>query len=231
MPPVMLCLEDPDNKVRYYACESLFNITKVTRGGILPYFNEIFGHLCTLSADPDPNVRNAAELLDNLVKEIVTERRSFDVPRFVHEMLSKRIYVTNAEARKFLVSWIMVLDAVPGMDLVQYLPYFLDGLFKMLNDPSDEIRSTVVTCLFELLKEMRHKPGRVEFAQLVPILVPQCNVNDQYQHVTSLTAMSWVHETIASGKEAILPLCGELLNGILPGVSQEKPWFLLSCPP
>src|SRR5690606_6581274 len=127
---------DPDNKVRYYACESLFNITKVTRSGILPYFNEIFGHLCTLAADPDPSVRSAAELLDNLIKEIVTEKRVFDVHRFVHEMLSKRVYVTNAEARKFLVSWIMVLDAVPNMDLVKYLPFFLDGRFKMLNDPS-----------------------------------------------------------------------------------------------
>ena len=223
VPPVMCCLEDADNKVRYYACESLYNITKVTRGGVLPYFNEIFGHLCTLAADPDPNVRSAAELLDNLIKEIVTERKSFDVPKFVHEMLAKRIYVTNAEARKFLVSWIMVLDAVPNMDLVQYLPHFLDGLFKMLSDPSDEMRSTVVTCLFELLKEMRHKPGKVAFALLVPILVPQCNVIDQYQHVTSLTAMSWVQETIASGKEQILALCGDLLNGILPGVSHGAP--------
>lgn len=219
----MTCLEDADNKVRYYACESLFNITKVTRGGMLSYFNEIFGHLCTLAADPDLNVRSAAELLDNLIKEIVTERKAFDVPKFVHEMLAKRIYVTNAEARKFLVSWIMVLDAVPNMDLVQYLPHFLDGLFKMLSDPSDEMRSTVVTCLFELLKEMRHKPAKVDFASIVPILVPQCNVNDQYQHVTSLTAMSWVNETITSGKEAVLGLCGELLNGILPGVSHGAP--------
>ena len=219
----MVCLEDPDNKVRYYACESLFNITKVTRGGVLPYFNEIFGHLCTLAADPDASVRSAAELLDNLIKEIVTERRQFDVPKFVHEMLSKRIYVTNGEARKFLVSWIMVLDAVPGMDLVQYLPFFLDGLFKMLSDPSDEMRSTVVTALFELLKEMRHKPAKVNFAALVPILVPQCNASDQFQHVTSLTAMSWVSETIASGKEAILPQTGELLAGVLPGVSHGAP--------
>lgn len=219
----MVCLEDPDNKVRYYACESLFNITKVTRGGVLPYFNDIFGHLCTLAADPDSSVRSAAELLDNLIKEIVTERRQFDVPKFVHEMLAKRIYVTNGEARKFLVSWILVLDAVPGMDLVQYLPFFLDGLFKMLSDPSDEMRSTVVTCLFELLKEMRHKPAKVNFPALVPILVPQCNASEQFQHVTSLTAMSWVSETIASGKESILAHTGDLLAGILPGVSHGAP--------
>jgi vacuole morphology and inheritance protein 14 len=134
-------------------------------------------------------------------------------------MLAKRIYVNNAECRKFLVSWIMVLDAVPKMDLVQYLPHFLDGLFKMLGDPSDEMRSTVVTSLFELLKEIRHKPAKVDFAALVPILVPQCTVVDQYQHITSLTAMSWVHDTISIGREQILQQCGDLLNGILPCVS------------
>lgn len=35
---------------------------------------------------------------------------------------------------QFLVSWISVLDSVPGVDLVSYLPEFLDGLFKILSD-------------------------------------------------------------------------------------------------
>lgn len=218
VPPVLLCFQDPDNKVRYYACESLYNITKATRGGILPYFNQIFDDLSKLSADPDLNVRNAAELLDNLIKEIVTEGHAFDVPKFI-PMLAKRIYVTNQECRKFLVSWLMVLDAVPNMDLVQYLPHFLEGLFKMLSDPSDEMRSTVVTLLFELLKEIRHKPTKVNFGALVPILVPQCTVIDQHQHITSLTAMSWILDTIQIGKEQILGLCSDLLSGILPCVS------------
>lgn len=32
--------------MRYYACESLYNIAKVARGHILSYFNEIFDGLC-----------------------------------------------------------------------------------------------------------------------------------------------------------------------------------------
>ncbi|CAM9872068.1 unnamed protein product, partial [Choristocarpus tenellus] len=29
LPPVLHCLDDPESRVRYYACESLYNIAKV----------------------------------------------------------------------------------------------------------------------------------------------------------------------------------------------------------
>ena len=46
LPPVLLRFNDPESRVRYYACESLYNIAKVARGHILQYFNEIFDGLC-----------------------------------------------------------------------------------------------------------------------------------------------------------------------------------------
>ena len=42
MPPVLMCFGDQDSRVRYYACESMYNIAKVARGSILHYFNELF---------------------------------------------------------------------------------------------------------------------------------------------------------------------------------------------
>ncbi|KAF8981372.1 hypothetical protein BGZ52_002937 [Haplosporangium bisporale] len=42
VPPVLLCFADQDSRVRYYACESMYNIAKVARGSILRYFNEMF---------------------------------------------------------------------------------------------------------------------------------------------------------------------------------------------
>jgi vacuole morphology and inheritance protein 14 len=46
IPPVLHCFDDPESRVRYYACESLYNIAKVARAGILRYFNQIFDGLC-----------------------------------------------------------------------------------------------------------------------------------------------------------------------------------------
>lgn len=44
--PVLVCFEDQDPRVRYYACESLYNISKVARGAVLVFFNNIFEGLC-----------------------------------------------------------------------------------------------------------------------------------------------------------------------------------------
>lgn len=42
VPPVLACFADQDSRVRYYACESMYNIAKVSKGEILRYFNEVF---------------------------------------------------------------------------------------------------------------------------------------------------------------------------------------------
>lgn len=46
VPPVLACFSDQDARVRYYACEAMYNIAKVAKGEILVYFNSIFDALC-----------------------------------------------------------------------------------------------------------------------------------------------------------------------------------------
>ncbi|KAL6933948.1 hypothetical protein ACO0R3_001731 [Hanseniaspora guilliermondii] len=64
---------DPNDLVRFYSCESLYNIAKILKGEILKYFNEIFDILCLVTVDPINNVRGAASILDRLMKDIVIE--------------------------------------------------------------------------------------------------------------------------------------------------------------
>ncbi|KAL7269478.1 hypothetical protein RUND412_007860 [Rhizina undulata] len=73
VPPVLACFADQDARVRYYACESMYNIAKVAKGEILPYFNDVFDALSKLAADSELSVKNGAELLDRLIKDIVAE--------------------------------------------------------------------------------------------------------------------------------------------------------------
>ena len=40
----------------------------------------------------------------------------------------------------FRVGWITVLDSVPDIDMLAYLPDIMDGLLNMLSDPNREIR-------------------------------------------------------------------------------------------
>ncbi|KAJ3038306.1 hypothetical protein HDV00_000817 [Rhizophlyctis rosea] len=219
VPPILSCFADQDSRVRYYACESMYNVAKVARGDILKYFNEIFDALSKLSADSELSVKNGAELLDRLMKDVVSERSTyypqgstptlssafestpvvpampirssttqsappalaeapspappsyppvpgtvpllpgmkptqFNLPRFI-PLLSERIHTLAPFTRMFLVQWISVLDSVPDLELIAYLPDFLDGLFNYLSDPNVDVRVATLNVLGEFLKEIR----------------------------------------------------------------------------
>lgn len=138
LPPVLHCTDDPEARVRYYACESLYNIAKVSRMHILQHFNQLFDGLTKLFADVDLDVKKGASLLDRLIKDIVTENESFNVEQFL-PLLQNYIRRTNPYIRQLLVGWITVLDSIPDVSMIDYLPDFLDGLFNV----SDTCNATV----------------------------------------------------------------------------------------
>ena len=61
VPPVLACFGDQDARVRYYACESMYNIAKVAKGEILIYFNQVFDALCKVSSMSAPFKRKTAD--------------------------------------------------------------------------------------------------------------------------------------------------------------------------
>jgi vacuole morphology and inheritance protein 14 len=98
-------------------------------------------------------------------------RRAFSLSRFI-PLLSDRIYVVSPFTRSFLVSWISVLDSVPELELITYLPHLLDGLLyevililtpflsylpprKYLSDPTEDVRIAAENQLAEFLREIR----------------------------------------------------------------------------
>ena len=42
---LLMCFSDPENRIRYFSAECLYNIAKVSKGEILVYFNPIFDAL------------------------------------------------------------------------------------------------------------------------------------------------------------------------------------------
>ncbi|KAH9850815.1 ARM repeat-containing protein [Lenzites betulinus] len=194
--PLLVCFTDPENRVRYFSAECLYNIAKVSKGEILVYFNPVFDALSKLAADSELSVKNGAELLDRLLKDIVAETASVYIPQYPETeavrrrteesngilvphpddvangtdigsarkafslahfipLLSDRIYVVNPFTRSYLVSWITVLDSVPELELISYLPEFLDGLLKYLSDPTDDVRVATEGLLADFLREIK----------------------------------------------------------------------------
>lgn len=215
--PVLTCFNDADSRLRYYACEALYNIVKVARGSVLPHFNVLFDGLSKLAADPDPNVKSGSELLDRLLKDIVTESNKFDLISFV-PLLRERIYSNNQYARQFIISWILVLESVPDINLLEYLPEILDGLFQILGDNSKEIRKMCEVSLGEFLKEIKKLPETVKFAEMANILVIHCQSSDD---LIQLTAMSWMREFLQLAGRVMLPYSSGILTAVLPCLSYD----------
>ncbi|KAK3565129.1 hypothetical protein QTP86_033380, partial [Hemibagrus guttatus] len=221
--PVLTCFNDSDSRLRYYACEALYNIVKVARGAVLPHFNVLFDGLSKLAADPDPNVKSGSELLDRLLKDIVTESNKFDLVAFV-PLLRERIYSNNQYARQFIISWIMVLESVPDINLLVYLPEILDGLFQILGDSSKEIKRMCEVVLGEFLKEIKKTPSSVKFADMANILVIHCQVSDDSKmtnDLIQLTAMTWMREFIQLAGRVVLPYSSGILTAVLPCLSYD----------
>ncbi|XP_074577078.1 protein VAC14 homolog isoform X2 [Curcuma longa] len=217
VPPVLKSFADQDSRVRYYACEALYNIAKVVRGDFIVFFNKIFDALCKLSADSDPSVQSAAHLLDRLIKDIVTESDQFSIEEFI-PLLRERMNVLNPYVRQFLVGWITVLDSVPEIDMLGFLPDFLDGLFNMLSDSSHEIRQQADSALSEFLQEIKNSPN-VDYGRMAEILVQRAGSPDEF---TRLTAITWINEFIKLGREQLVPYYAEILGAILPCISDKE---------
>lgn len=139
--------------------------------------------LFQLGADSELSVKNGAELLDRLIKDIVSESASsyvsileappsfdgddkvsltddthlptaFSLTRFI-PLLKERIWVLNPFTRQFLVGWITLLDSIPDLELVTFLPDFLGGLLKFLSDQNADVRAATQTCLDKFLNEIK----------------------------------------------------------------------------
>ena len=138
-----------------------------------------------LAGDLELSVKNGAELLDRLVKDIVSESASsyvsvlhlpedlaavdsdsakaalnsdlptaFSLPRFI-PLLQEKIGAFNPFVRTFLVSWLTLLDSIPDLELVTYLPSFLGGLLKFLSDENQDVHNATQTALERFLGEIK----------------------------------------------------------------------------
>lgn len=69
--------------------------------------------------------------------------------------MKERIWTLNPFTRQFLVGWITLLDSIPDLELVTYLPDFLGGLLKFLSDPNADVRAATQSCLDKFLNEIK----------------------------------------------------------------------------
>ncbi|XP_039759287.1 protein VAC14 homolog isoform X1 [Pararge aegeria] len=210
--PIVACLGESEARVRYGATEALFNVLKVARSATVTYFPLVFDALARLAADPELQVRNGAEVLDRLVKDIVTESAALELGAVV-PLVRERMYTRSAAARQFAVGWLSALDAAPALGLRRQLPDLLDGLFTVLDDPNPEIRRMCDVQLNEFLRSIKKEPAEVNFEAMINILITHAQSTEE---LLQLTAVSWLKEFAELSGARVLPFASGVLLAALP---------------
>ncbi|CAJ1385852.1 unnamed protein product [Effrenium voratum] len=122
------------HRVRYLSCEALFNVAKIAQEELLPYLARIFDGLSRLYADVVADVRHAAQVLDRLLREIVTSHpEKFEVDTFAEEVCTRMKY-KNPMIRQLCLGWTNLILQIAQVDLVGSNPKIIQGLFEHLAD-------------------------------------------------------------------------------------------------
>lgn len=272
--PVLACFGDHDANVRYYACEALYNISKVAKGEILLYFNDIFDILCKVVADPDHSVRNAAKIVDTLMKDIINEKattyvsvlqlqksepqtmarvldksgkllqfydsqtpKAFQISKFI-PLLKERIYTTNTFTRMFIVNWLMLLHSIPDLELVSYLPSFLEPLLSYLSSSMKDVRVLTENFLRLLLQEInriyeikqlvqtkdsdQYIPGQdtsIDFSKIIDILV---NNLESTEDLIRIISLEWLVNLLTISPQSFTILIPKLVAILLHIISDDN---------
>lgn len=126
--PIFSTFKDTDARVRYYACESLYNVAKIARGEILIYFNEIFDILCILVSDSESSVKNAADILDRLIKDIVSAKATNYVSVLQQQHESQiRSNLVDAQGNAIQVN--EPQDPTKAFSLPKFIPTLLERMY------------------------------------------------------------------------------------------------------
>lgn len=218
IPKIVTCMNDLDSKVRFAALEAMYNVAKSSKTFCLTYFSEIFDSMFKLSSDGDVSIKNANNFLNRLIKDIVMSDEDFIIEKVI-PLIRERVLTNDHWARQFILEWIVVLDSLPELFLVDYLPQFLSGIFYMLNDSHQEIVFQAQTTLQELLNELEERNTMIDHTPICKILLENAVSID---HLKREIALDWLHKIITISGEKLVEFDSRIITAIIPNLSHSS---------
>ncbi|CAJ1360291.1 unnamed protein product, partial [Effrenium voratum] len=200
------------HRVRYLSCEALFNVAKIAQEELLPYLARIFDGLSRLYADVVADVRHAAQVLDRLLREIVTSHpEKFEVDTFAEEVCTRMKY-KNPMIRQLCLGWTNLILQIAQVDLVGSNPKIIQGLFEHLaDDHSRDSLQNAQNLLEQCIEKVKASPlatKRLIVFNTAADLAKNCRKEDskiRFQSMCRVAEIQKPQVVPASGRPASTP--------------------------
>ena len=192
-------LDDPEARVRYFACEGVFNMVKLARGRCIAQFSVLFDGLCKLTTDPDNENRSITPIIDRLLKEIVSETDS-DLAT-VESVIEMHLMYPNPFVKQVCIGWISLLRSIKPAIVSDRLPNILPSLLSQLSGDNTVGRrdlSIQAFALLSLLLEENIVPHTS--AQLLRVLVKYANFQDSLSVKARIVVFNWIQRVVLAGE-------------------------------
>ena len=214
---VVHACQDHSQRVRYYATESLFNVTKVMPSLAVRHFFILFEILRSLYADVDLDVRSGAELLDKKLKEVIVgaiNSGSFSADACV-PVFARFVYMRNKPTKQLTLTWLREFgEKLVGAPILEFLHLFLGGIFAMVADPTTMIRQLALEFLQSVLpkllvtnEDFEEARQKVDFDKILQSLVLSMEHPDPF---VRKVAMYWMSRIVQAHMSSAFLSAGEV---------------------
>ncbi|KAL7537668.1 hypothetical protein ACHAXR_007987, partial [Thalassiosira sp. AJA248-18] len=229
---VVHACQDHSQRVRYYATESLFNVTKVIPSLAVQHFFILFEILRSLYADVDLDVRSGAELLDKKLKEVIfgaINAGSFSADACV-PVFARFVYMRNKATKQLTLTWLKEFsEKLIGGPILQFLHLFLGGIFAMVADPNAAIRQLALEFLQSVLpklltsnEDFEDAQQKVDFDKILQSLVLTMEHPDPF---VRKVAMYWMSRIVQAHMSSAFPTedhLGDDIDGNMVGGGSDS---------
>ena len=135
-----ICLkmvDDEEPRVRYFACESVFNIVKASGARCVPLFAAVFDFLCKVSADTEVDIRQTGPILDRTLREMIADHfsKSTTDPNIVSIVETHLVYPSPI-VKQLSISWVEFLITIRNSGILERLASVLPPLLAYLSSGS-----------------------------------------------------------------------------------------------
>ncbi|KAL7443113.1 hypothetical protein ACHAXM_008659 [Skeletonema potamos] len=218
---VVHACQDHSQRVRYYATESLFNVTKVIPSLAVRHFFILFEILRSLYADVDLDVRSGAELLDKKLKEVIVgaiNSGSFSADACV-PVFARFVYMRNKATKQLTLTWLQEFsEKLVGDPILEFLHLFLSGIFAMIADPNTTIRQLALEFLQLVLpkllfgnnEDFEDAQQKVDFDKILQSLVLTMEHPDPF---VRKVAMYWMLRIVQAHMSSAFPTSSDRKGG------------------